>query len=415
MLGLAKQAPPSAASQQLVLVVGVLSLNSTGRLARREAIRRLSTTSERALLIFALPAQQQDADVHRSDVLRVTLPAACDMRLNAKLFLQNGFLRWAVQHPARPQFIARADDDAVFNVSDVARYLADFGRLNPQLRYAIYGPFDEMYMWHRKSMQAVCIARSWDRWLGEGRAWRRAHAADGLSVSALHPANVSQCLRSGLSGPFPFAKGPFTAFSSAVVQLIISHEAMPSAGAVPRTMAAEARLGSPSLTRMEADERWLLGNRTREPLLNAFTGRIVDITVRSHPSRRTFFEEVYLASLVHELLQNESVALLHAWMSEYRGGNRRGADREPFVVGKTLFPAHIYHNLKKPSRFRALEEHRDVLLRRVHPTRPARCKPLVPAAARWLPSPEEDRWSPLSADAVRRAVCCRRWLRCLPR
>ena len=83
-------------------------------------------------------------------------------------------------------------------------------------------------------------------------------------------------------------------------------------------------------------------------------------------SHRTFFEEVYYASLVHELLQNSTVALLHAWMSEYRGGQRSGDDHAPFLLGKSLFPAHVYHNLKKPERFRAVAENAHTLLRDVH-------------------------------------------------
>ena len=131
------------------------------------------------------------------------------------------------------------------------------------------------------------------------------------------------------------------------------------------------------------------------------------------------FEEVYYAALIHELLQHERVTLLHAWLSEYKGGNRRGEDSAPFDLGSSLFPAHVYHHLKKPSRFRSVEAHSEALLRTVTPQRVGKCRPLV-SRSRLLQGyhPNKVRRTfvdaPLSEDILTRTVCCTKWLRCDP-
>ena len=384
----------------------------------------MNPKSSLAALLFVVPAEQAFTD-DPGDVLRVPVPMG-DARINGKYHLQNAFFRFAVLRRPPPQFIARADDDAAFNASSMALYLARFCRRFPDLHYSVYGPQRDWYMWHRRSMQAACISTSWRRWLADQQQWRLQHpGAKGFQMSAAADwSNVSQCLRPGLSGPFPFTAGPFVAYSFALAQLLVTHGTNVTAERAeshheshPSSRPAAVGLMPPHLTRLERDEQWVLSERRRVPLHVAFTGRTVEPTAPNHPSRGTMFEEVYYASLIHELLQDEPVVLLHAWLSEYKGGNRRGEDSAPFVLGKSLFPAHVYHNLKKPSRFRSVEAHSERLLRTVTPGRLGKCRPLV-TKSRLLqgyhPQVRALADAPLSADTLQRTVCCTKWLRCEP-
>jgi hypothetical protein len=109
-------------------------------------------------------------DLGHPEVLQLAVPSG-RMKLDGKFLLQNAFFRWALAHKGRPRFIARMDDDAACNVTALAIYLSQFGKQHPALRYAMYGPFHNWYMWHKRSMQAVCISGSWRRWFHTQQAW----------------------------------------------------------------------------------------------------------------------------------------------------------------------------------------------------------------------------------------------------
>ena len=380
------------------LLVGVLSMISSG-LVRRDAIRRVCSPSAAAHVLFVLPANNVDAlEAQRGDVLPVPLPNASNRKRDAKYLLQNGFYRAALQFSPSYRHIARADDDTLFNASAIAAYLWEFRVREPSIRHIVYGAHQHWYMWHPGSMQAACIATNWKRWADGQDTWRERLCANASSAPVLQgELQRNQCLHPSMIGPFPFAAGPFVAYSRELAEVIISS-------------------ASPSVPGLDVDERYVVMNRSRQTLFNAFKGTwAAPSSRRSHPSRQVFFEEVYYAFRVYQLMQTGSVALLHAWMSEYKGGSRSRED-PPGHVGWTLFPAHFYHHLKKPSRQRFVEEHASTFLSTLTPPRPGRCRPLISAAER---EKQRRRLRTCNVGSVpdgqlNRELGCERWLRCEP-
>ena len=121
------------------LLLGVLTFNLKGRLARRNAIRTLSVADERVVVRFVMAADEAESDVSEGDVLLFKLRNA-SRRLVGKLLLQNAFYRYALDPCHTITYIGRAYDDALFNTSVI---MDDLSRLQNSYAsgHVAYGPF----------------------------------------------------------------------------------------------------------------------------------------------------------------------------------------------------------------------------------------------------------------------------------
>ena len=280
-----------------LLFIGVLSFNASGRLGLRNALRRLVVVGSHATLRFCLPADEPDSDADSNDVLHLHIPAF-RRSTHGKLFLQNAMLRFGFARGYA--FVGRADDDALFSPSTAAGHLQELQAVQLNATHVVYGMHKLWYRWHERSMQAACWDQSWVR-------WTRAVAAN---------STTDMCVQEGLVGPYPFAAGPFMAYSRAVLARLL-----------PLVLDGEQRV---------------LGERWRVPLVNAVTGRVVRPEQRSHPANRLFMEEVWLGALVYGLFREEALTLVDVPMAEFSG-------RRPPTAS-----AHVYHRVKHPGRFEAL-------------------------------------------------------------
>ena len=236
-----------------VLVVGVLSFIGTAARRRRDIQRRACGADADAALRFVMVASREAAaeTTALGDVVQVVLPQNGSrwVHVAGKLMLQNALLRFASSLPACVRFIARADDDALFNAGAIARLLLP-STAAAQSELTIFGPFRNVYAWHVESMTASC----WNYWLsGSLRcidSFKATHASDTLV------------------GPFHFAAGPFIAYS--------------------RPLAVELA----TLLRHSGTEAYVLGARTERPLVHPLYGTYRGPKHPRHPSNTIFFEEV---------------------------------------------------------------------------------------------------------------------------
>ena len=247
-------APPLLGSP--VLVVGVLSFIGTAARRRRDIQRRACGADADAALRFVMVASKEAAAEATAlgDVVQVALPQNGSrwVHVAGKLMLQNALLRFASSLPACVRFIARADDDALFNAGAIARLLLP-STAAAQSELTIFGPFRNVYAWHVESMTASC----WNYWLsGSLRcidSFKATHASDTLV------------------GPFHFAAGPFIAYS--------------------RPLAVELA----TLLRHSGTEAYVLSpSRTERPLLHSSYGTYHGPKHPRHPTNNIFFEEVRL-------------------------------------------------------------------------------------------------------------------------
>ena len=172
------------------------------------------------------------------------------------------------------------------------------------------------YLWSEDVMQPVCWAYDNKRWL---QAKQRAQQAprdssplDLSHTSATKRASINQfpslnasdlslhlqpkrdeCLRRGAVGPFPFAAGPFVAYTRSVVATLVA-----------------------AIDRRTNDESFVLGDRNLRPLVNPYTGRRVSNTTAGHPSTRILLEDVYYGYLLFSTLGlmrvNQSLTMVDA-------------------------------------------------------------------------------------------------------
>ena len=316
----------------VTLVIGVLSFNFTGRSNRRAWIRRLSEPSTLARLFFVLPLDQPDVDSGWEDVISFDIPRV-DRGVLGKYLLQNRWFLYGSLLPKHVTWVARMDDDAAVNAAVIASRL----QLIPSEQLVVYGPHRNWYMWHPTSMQAVCWDYNPNLW------WRMVRASSMSSpppapppppgrrrrVRSAAPPSQSECLRDGLVGPYPFAAGPFMAYSRSVAKLIAGM--------------------------LDADEAYVLGPRRQQRLVNIKTGYVAAPTHRSHPSRRILMEEIYYAYMLFRELHNASNGpiLVDEPMHEIfsRSQIYPNEPRGGFRVGHF---EHIYHKLRYASHFETL-------------------------------------------------------------
>ena len=128
------------------------------------------------------------------------------------------------------------------NISQIGQHLATVAA-GP---YVAFGPFTHYYSWEPKSMEAACWSTGFNRYFSALFHFHQ-QFNDSVDPRSLSPSLVNQCLRT--AGPFPFAAGPFVALSSPLASRVV------------------AAVGE--------DERYVMGERPRVPLLNPETGRLV--------------------------------------------------------------------------------------------------------------------------------------------
>lgn len=292
-LSQAPRAPPTPPSR--TLLVGVLSLSLDGRNARRNKIRQLCSPTPAAALLFVVPsdttlttsnedsAQALRTEQHMDDMLPVQLPSDIDRKRDTKYFLQNAFFRHALRLSPPFDFVARADDDALYNATAIATLLWEFRARQPTLRHVVYGSTQQWYMWDPIGMQTSCygfgVGGGWFPWANQQRYWLDKLPSIPENASALADALVrNECLNPQLVGPFPFAAGPFVAYSREAATLIISAASAPLHG-------------------LQEDEHYVNTERRSKPLFNVFKGVMVYDTRdrRRHPSKLQMKEEIYYA------------------------------------------------------------------------------------------------------------------------
>ena len=191
-----------------ILLVGVLSFKLPGRRQQRDAIREhwRGNDASRATLRFVLASDEADADADSEDMLLFDVSNQSRHTLG-KLLLQNAFFRFALQPRHRVKYIARADDDAIFNASS----LVDDLMLLMHFPYVVYGPFRNWYQWMPREMIGVCWSSNPGLFL---KVRNRHELANSSRENATHP-----CYFRGTTGSFPFAAGPLMVFSRSVVRL----------------------------------------------------------------------------------------------------------------------------------------------------------------------------------------------------
>ena len=301
------------------LLAGVLSFSDEHgyHLRRREELRRLcSSRVPQVDMRFVMAAN--DTDVKRADVLRFEVSPVGRENIR-KLLLQNAFFRHAVSL-AEYDFIARVAAAAAVNISQIALAL---GRLRSRLpigALVTFGPFYNFYSWDPHAMDAACWSYGLKAYrLAFGKFQSESNQSDMSTaevrelVRSMPPEKVHPCIR--LEGPYPFAAGPFIAYSTPLARRIL-------------------RLLGDS-------ERYLIEHL---PLVNPFDGVLHQPDEKGHPSKVIFKEEVYWAYLVWKWLSAEPVYLVHAPMSEYqREREPDHLNREALVFHKLMVPAHFEH------------------------------------------------------------------------
>lgn len=314
----ALDAPP------LKLLIGVISYPSPLALVRRNKQRTLCNASHADVVLrFVLGAP--DTDAHQGDVLMFNVTRN-DRALGTYL-LTNRFFRYAITQPD-VAFVARADDDTVFNAGTI-RHLLIVSATMPWVasgyqgpdgptidtKHVVFGPYGEWYMWNPEIMVPSCFAYYNFRWAKAKQA-----ADQRLSNESAAPLARWQreCVTPGIIGPFPYAKGPFVAYSRHVAAAIVPYFA--------------------------ADEQRALARDLR-PLKDHY-GVLRKPSSRQHPSKTIVYDDVYYSALVFEAFRSRSLTLVRAPFSEYV---KERIER--------LQPALIYHKLKHPMRFEYVRNH----------------------------------------------------------
>lgn len=285
------------------LLVGIFTWPTIGNLQRRQQIRRAVHQSPGARALFIMPAGAGHNDSDAGDFFKSPLhDTPKERRKNGKFFLTNAFFRFAVALTPSVEFVARTDDDALFNVTEIARQLGRFAHLT----HVVFGPQEEWYMWDRRSMMPTCMAYSSRRW-----------------ETAKHtPGRHAECLFPTLEGPFPYAKGAFTAFSAATARLIVSQ--------------------------LDEDEAWVRGGRNSARLTNPHFGKEFGVHQQHHPRNLVLLEDVYYCYLVYRALNDSALTLVNMPMAEYV---KERVARRKFPFASRAF---VYHKLRRPERFEPL-------------------------------------------------------------
>lgn len=323
------------------MLVGVPSYRSPVALERRTAIRDLgfvggSIASPKAWLRFVMAEDQADVDEDKGDVWLFPLPPQRRAKKSyglEKYLLSNAFLRAAVNRSDSPNLLVLADDDTLFNATDLVRRMQPFA----SVRRLVFGNVEEWFMWDPIAMISTCYAYSSRRWeLAQLSTANRSF--DSLSR------REKECVHSRAVGPFPYAKGHFLGYSLETAKELV-------------------RLFDAS-----GDEAYALGKRATSPIDHPFYNKLLRPSHPMHPANKVLTEDVYYMHLLFKARKRLDLTLLHLTLSE-------------FVVERgerALHRADVYHKLKKPNRFEYLRSRPHLLAPRVEPqVNPPRCEPMT--------------------------------------
>ena len=230
-------------SSRPLLLVGVISHRSLVNHARRQALRALGceTAAPTVLVRFVMAAGTVDETERRlGDVLEETV-ASNNRRLGTYL-LTNAFFRYAVALSGEhePHFIARADDDAAFSSIGISTALRQLASFNEDVVWGPLGPPFEWFLWDTAAFMPHCYGYSIGRWQLAVAAYSNATTNTSGPLSLKR--SQLECVHPTLRGPFPYAKGPFVAYSRNVARAIVQ--------------------------RLDADEEYVLHNRSAMQLPN---------------------------------------------------------------------------------------------------------------------------------------------------
>jgi len=294
--------PPTA-----VLYVGVISFASPAALRRRNYFRVASAAHTaraywaRVQFVMAVNASSDSA---LPDVL--ILPVRRDDAIVGPYLLTCAFLRHALAQPV--PFVARADDDAFFDAEAIAFRLQRVAR--PRV---IFGAWGEWCMWDPASRTPACFSFSASRFLQARQA--AASNASGTSLTA----DQRECLNPLLVGPFPYAKGPFVAYSRSVSAALLRdidrrHDEEWAVGTVP-TDAASYRRRFPSA-----------------------------------PFPR-LFDDLHFAFMTYRLFRSSGLTSVHATLSEHPHARLRASSNRSGAYAKAV----VLHSLKKAPQWRMVQ------------------------------------------------------------
>lgn len=255
--------PASQNPPRLLLHVGVLSCNQTGRLERRQIMRELIPSHPQALLQFVMAEDEAEQDAACSNVLLLALHVNHSVislvrrRKIGKFLLQNTFFRHAARH-STAHWVARADDDALFSLATITDMLRRVPAVHARL--SVFGPFGKFYAWLPTLLQPTC--------------WRSDPWGFSLRGGRDAPRTFAPCSQPGAEGPFPFAAGPFVAFSAALARSLARH--------------------------VDRDEEYALGEWTHTPLRHPLRGNQTFAPEDPrHPSNSILLEDVYFGYLLY--------------------------------------------------------------------------------------------------------------------
>ena len=190
-----------------------MSYDSPAAQVRRDLQRSLCNASGTTVsLRFVLGSTVPDAA--RGDVLVFSVPRN-DRTLGTYL-LTNRFFRYALTQTDATH-IARADDDAAFDAGAISYLLTSVRMPWSTTQDLVFGPYGEWYMWNRPAMSPSCFAYYSFRWYMAQEAARE-HAKNASSQPLAR--SQYECTAPDVIGPFPYAKGPFVAYSRSVAAAI---------------------------------------------------------------------------------------------------------------------------------------------------------------------------------------------------
>ena len=189
-----------------------------------------------------------------------------------------------------------------------------------------------------------------------------AYSSRRWEVARRTPGRHRECLFPTAEGPFPYAKGAFTAFSIATARVILAH--------------------------IDEDEAYVRTNRSQIPLVRPDYDKLYPVDHKKHPKNLVLLEDVYYCYLVFRELNASSVALVNMPISEYVK-ERAQKNRFPFPSR-----AHVYHKLRHPARFEYLLREPSYL--RMDDQKAPRCTPM------------HTRYRPTAALTH----CCEQWMYC---
>ena len=325
------------------MLVGVPSYRSDVALQRRTAIREMgfvgsnvgspSAQGVGAWLRFVMAEDQSDVDHDKGDVWLFGLPARRRAKKSyglEKYLLSNAFLREAAKRADTPPLVVLADDDTLFNATDLAARMLPFAS-TAQL---VFGNVEEWFMWDPIAMISTCYAYS-------SRRWELAQISTRNRSFESLTRREKECVHARAVGPFPYAKGHFLGYSLTTAKTLVS------------------------LFEASGDEAYSLDKRTTSAIEHPFYNKLLKPTHPMHPTNKVLTEDVYYMHLLFKVWKRAPLTLVHLTLSEYVV--ERGT--------RALHSADVYHKLKRTDRFDYFRTRPHLLQTRV--TNPPKCAPLT--------------------------------------